>query len=263
MKYVIFLLGIALVAGLFFLLKIDYNQLNPLQKYIAERIYKKWDEKINTYPKDERAIVSYDELMDELSIFERIFALRVFSIDPKELGFKGPFYSKDRPGKLIKISSVRLELAGKEYETGVQFYPEAEYNDYLKMMSDMKAAIGKVLYVDSGYRSPGRQAYLFFKYLVTSSKYSLKENSRWIAMPGYSEHGNPRNTSIDFVNQDGINGIDDSQSAADFEKLQEFSWLKNNAYKYNFYNSYPKDNPYGVAFEPWHWHWEKRTIQTR
>jgi D-alanyl-D-alanine carboxypeptidase len=77
-------------------------------------------------------------------------------------------------------------------------------------------------------------------------------------MPGYSEHGHPVNHSIDFCSSDGINGFSDGQTAADFEKLPEYEWMVMNASQFNFYLSYPKDNPYGVAFEPWHWHWEEK-----
>ena len=77
-------------------------------------------------------------------------------------------------------------------------------------------------------------------------------------MPGYSEHGNPVNHAIDFTNENGINGFSDNQTAGDFESLPEFDWLMKNANQFNFYLSYPENNPYGVAFEPWHWHWEKK-----
>ena len=77
-------------------------------------------------------------------------------------------------------------------------------------------------------------------------------------MPGYSEHGNPVNNAIDFTNEVGINGFSGNQTAKHFELLTEFEWKLKNANQFNFYLSYPKNNPYGVAFEPWHWHWENK-----
>lgn len=123
----------------------------------------------------------------------------------------------------------------------------------------MEVDIGRKLFVDSGYRSPGRQAYLFFYYLATSSNYSLKENAKWIAMPGYSEHGHPVNNAIDFTSIDGINGFSDGQTASDFTALPEYKWMLENANDFNFYLSYPENNSFGVAFEPWHWHWEVKS----
>ena len=49
------------------------------------------------------------------------------------------------------------------------------------MMASMKHDIGKRLYIDSGYRSPGYQAYLFIKYLITEHNYSLLESAQDIA----------------------------------------------------------------------------------
>ncbi len=259
MKKILLLLVFASIAfilcGIFlFYSPINFDKLNFVQRFATKSIFEKWDEYLQNIPKEIRAIVDYDTLMNQLNFYERNFAERIFSIDPKELGFKGPKYSKENPGKLIQIESVKV---GKG-ETGIQYCPEHSYNDYLLMMQKMKNDIGKQLYIDSGYRSPGRQAYLFFYYLTTSSEYSLKENAKWIAMPGYSEHGNPINNAIDFVNEDGINGFSENQTAADFEALPEFEWLMKNANQFNFYLSYPKDNPFGVAYEPWHWHWAEK-----
>lgn len=256
MKYIISIFFVILLAGIWLLLDVNYDQLNPVQKFVAQRIYQKWDNKINALPPDERALADYDNLLRDLSIFERIFVKRIFSINPMKLGFKGPFYSTEKPIKLLRIESVKLNTPLKETVTGIQYFPEEGYRDFLKMSDDLFRTSGRKLYIGSGYRSPGRQAYLFFKYLVTSSSFSLKENAKWIAMPGYSEHGNPVNTSADFVNENGINGISDGQSADDFAKLPEYKWLLQNAEKYNFHLSYPRNNRFGVAFEPWHWHWK-------
>jgi len=234
--------------------EINLDKLNFIHRKIARSVIDSWENYLSNIPKDRRSIVDYNTLMNQLNFYEKSFAGRVFKIDPKELGFKGPYYSKEKPGKLIKVESVKVG----ERETGIQYCPEQSYSDYLLMMEKMKKDIGKILYIDSGYRSPGRQSYLVFYYLTSSSDYSLKENAKWIAMPGYSEHGNPINNAIDFTSENGINGFSDNQTAKDFEALPEFDWLMKNANQFNFYLSYSKDNPFGVAFEPWHWHWEEK-----
>jgi len=234
--------------------EINLDKLNFIHRKIARSVIVSWENYLSNIPKDRRSIVDYDTLMSQLNFYEKSFVERIFKIDPKELGFKGPYYSKEKPGKLIKVESVKVG----ERETGIQYCPEQSYADYLLMIEQMKKDIGKILYIDSGYRSPGRQAYLVFYYLTSSSDYSLKENAKWIAMPGYSEHGNPINNAIDFTSENGINGFSDNQTAKDFEALPEFDWLMKNANQFNFYLSYPRDNPYGVAFEPWHWHWERK-----
>ena len=239
---------------LLFIEKPDYKYLNFVQRIITNKIAAKFDEKLNEIPKDKRTIVDYDTLLNCLNFYEKNFAKRIFRINPKDLGFKGPLYSVAKPYDLIEVPSVKVGYR----QTGIQFCPKHSYEDYLKMADQMQKDLGSKLYIDSGYRSPGRQAYLFFHYLATSSKYSLVENAKWIAMPGYSQHGDPTDNAIDFCNQYGINGFSDNQTSADFIKLPEYKWMLENAGKFNFYLSYPQNNQWGVGFEPWHWHWEKK-----
>jgi len=257
-KIILFIAASLIVFGGFLLLlffsPIDYEKLNFLHRWTAKSVFETFDAFSQKIPKEQRTIVDFDTLMNQLNYFERNFAERIFAIDPEELGFKGPKYSREKPDKLVKIESIKVG----DSETGVQYCPEHSFNDYLAMMEQMKKDLGRQLFIDSGYRSPGKQAYLFFYYLTTSSDYSLTENAKWIAMPGYSEHGNPINNAIDFTSENGINGFSDDQTAKDFETLLEYEWLMNNANQFNFYLSYPKDNPFGVAYEPWHWHWEEK-----
>lgn len=165
------LIGASLFISLLilFLLPPDYDELNFVQKYFANRVYQKWDKYINTLHPDERAIVDYDALMNKLNYFERKFAEKILSINPQEIGFKGPFYSREKAKDLIKLESKKIGSGDYWRETGVQYCPSHSYEDYKRMAAKMKADIGTVVYIDSGYRSPGRQAYLFFYYLVTSS----------------------------------------------------------------------------------------------
>lgn len=248
----------ATAAGVFYytFISVDYRELNFLQKEITASINDKFTEEIERLAPERRALADYDSLMNSLNWYQKLFANRIFSINPNELGFKGPFYSTEKPKNLVKVESVKLGGDESARETGIVYCPPESYKDYLAMMKSMEEQIGKRLYIDSGYRSPGRQAYLVFYYLATSSNFSLIENARWIAWPGFSEHGHPVNNAIDFTSTEGINGFSNGQTSEDFTRLPEYEWLKENAGRFNFYLSYPEGNPHGVAFEPWHWHWE-------
>ena len=35
------------------------------------------------------------------------------------------------------------------------------------------------------------------------------------------------------------------------------AWLVANAVRFGFALSYPRDNPHGIAYEPWHWCWQR------
>ena len=123
------------------------------------------------------------------------------------------------------------------------------------MMAAMQTALGKRLFVESGYRSPAYQLYLFLFYLPKHGD-SITETNKFVALPGYSEHGNPHRQAIDFINEEGINGEDHPE---EFEALPEYHWLQQHAGKYGFILSYPRDNTSHTSFEPWHWHYEGST----
>ena len=63
--------------------------------------------------------------------------------------------------------------------------------------------------------------------------------------PGFSEHHTGR--ALDITTK----GCEPLSEA--FEKTEAFQWLIKNAARFNFSLSYPRDNPYGIIYEPWHW----------
>ena len=71
-----------------------------------------------------------------------------------------------------------------------------------------------------------------------------------IAIPGFSEHHS--GLAVD-IHADGINTLEE-----EFELTQEFLWLKENASRFDFRLSYPRDNDQGIIYEPWHWYYTGR-----
>lgn len=67
------------------------------------------------------------------------------------------------------------------------------------------------------------------------------------AAPGYSEHHSGR--ALD-LSTPGYEVLEEQ-----FELSPAFTWLCNHAGNFAFRLSYPRDNPHGVAYEPWHWYW--------
>ena len=66
-----------------------------------------------------------------------------------------------------------------------------------------------------------------------------------IAPPGYSEHHSGR--AIDIASAGS------PPMTQDFEQTPAFAWLSANAGRFGFVMSFPRGNPYGYVFEPWHW----------
>ncbi len=235
----------------------NYDRLNFMQRYVVGAVVAQWEKQVEILPDEKRALVDYDYLLGHLNFLEKMVVRRIFAIPPGELGFKGPFHTLEKPANLVKIAPRTYLLQGREKYTCSQYCPEASYNDYQRMMAQMRRELGRELFIESGYRSPGMQAYLFLFYLVRNHQYSLQETARLVAFPGYSEHGDPVNNALDFINADGISGENPGQTAEDFERLPEYQWLLQHAREYHFHLSYPRGNQQGISFEPWHWHWEK------
>ena len=65
------------------------------------------------------------------------------------------------------------------------------------------------------------------------------------AAPGFSEHhtGN----AID-VTTEGSAALE-----VEFELSECFRWLQRRAPSFGFSLTYPRNNPFGIAYEPWHW----------
>lgn len=65
------------------------------------------------------------------------------------------------------------------------------------------------------------------------------------AAPGYSEHHSGRAVDI---------GVPEAEPLTEaFERTPAYHWLCGNASRWGFSLTYPRDNPHGIIYEPWHW----------
>jgi LAS superfamily LD-carboxypeptidase LdcB len=199
------------------------------------------------------ATLTLDELYTPLSKSNKIFIKSFQQLDAKKLNINLPYRGMavgNEEFVLIKGQSVRIK--GKSEPLPPQFLTKEVYQYYTAMMDAMQKDIGKRLCVESGYRSSAYQLYLFLASLK-NHRYSIRETAKFVALPGYSEHGDPRHQAIDFINENGVN----QDSPAEFEKLPEYQWLLKNAKPFGFVLSYPRNSKEGITFEPWHWRYEK------
>ncbi len=110
----------------------------------------------------------------------------------------------------------------------------------------MKAAAardGIQLDLVSGFRSVGYQYDLIRRKRAQGR--TIESILRANTPPGYSQHHTGR--AID-VTTPGTPVLEES-----FEKTPAFAWLRTHAARFGFELSYPRDNPQGVMYEPWHW----------
>ncbi len=138
------------------------------------------------------------------------------------------------PQKLVDIKLEYLWDKTKPSQIHADVWPHLD-----KMFSDARAN-NIDLQILSAYRSFDTQATLKSSYKVT---YGYGAN-KFSADQGYSEH--QLGTTLDFTTSKNGSVL------TGFEKTEAYNWLLQNAYKYGFVMSYPKENTFYI-FEPWHW----------
>lgn len=119
--------------------------------------------------------------------------------------------------------------------------------EHLENMLEAAEEDGIDLLVASSYRSFSRQGALKASYVV---RYGSGANA-FSAEQGYSEH--QLGTAVDLTTKE-VGG-----SFMGFDATEAYTWLQDNAYRYGFILSYPKDNGYYV-YEPWHWRFVGREL---
>lgn len=142
----------------------------------------------------------------------------------------------------MQVEATDLVSIGEDIFGREQFLSPAAHNPWMEMQSAALAS-GIQLQVVSAFRSVDYQCSLIRNKLVRGQ--SIEEILKVNAAPGYSEHhtGN----ALD-LNTPGCEPLTER-----FEETSAFAWLEHNAHRYGFELSYPRDNSYNIAYEPWHW----------
>ena len=160
------------------------------------------------------------------------------------LGLQADDYAK-RSGLALVAEPVALALAGFDrYRRPLWLLPDAARA--WQRMREAAARDGVTLEAISGYRSHDYQLGIFARKRARGLEVDaiLQVN----AAPGYSEHHSGR--ALD------ISSPGEPPAEESFESTAAFAWLLEHAGSYGFHLSYPRDNPHGIVYEPWHWCWK-------
>ncbi len=149
-----------------------------------------------------------------------------------------------------------------QLDRGLKLFPEAEdcipagidfYKRESKLNSQALAAWqimvtaalkDKIeLFICSAFRDYNYQANLLRRKLANGV--DIDTIIKTLAPPGFSEHHT--GCAIDIISPE-ISALDES-----FEQTQAFAWLTRYAQDFNFTMTYPRNNVYGMIYEPWHW----------
>ncbi len=156
-----------------------------------------------------------------------------------------------------------LRLVNSSHTISRDYVPEmVQYKDtsyYLneeaaaslaRMLSDMEKELGEAPMVVSTYRSYDRQEEVYNRDVNSAVESgvdiadAIKGTSRYIALPGASEHQTA--LAIDLSN--------DGSLEEDFIETEAGVWIKENCHKYGFVVRYPKEKEVytKIGYEPWH-----------
>lgn len=114
-----------------------------------------------------------------------------------------------------------------------------------RAMREAAQGDGVVLEAISGFRSHAYQRGIIERKLARGL--TLDEILRVNAAPGHSEHHSGRALDV------GTPGEPPAEES--FEATPAFAWLQRHAASFGFALSYPRGNPHGITYEPWHWCW--------
>jgi len=148
------------------------------------------------------------------------------------------------PSNLAEINSEYL------YNKEQPLQIHANVQPYLYNLLENASSSSVSIEIISAYRSFSDQSSLKLSYKMI---YGSGAN-KFSADQGYSEH--QLGTAVDFTTPDT------GASFLKFETTTAYKWLTENAYKYGFILSYPKQNTY-YRFEPWHWRFIGVSLATK
>ncbi|MET0288574.1 MAG: M15 family metallopeptidase [Pseudoxanthomonas sp.] len=189
-----------------------------------------------------------DEALDRLETIEArlpriegVLPLDHLSARLDLLGLDAQDYA-DASGLMLVAEPATLSLAGLD-RFRRPLWMTAEAGRAWRAMQRMAQQAGIALDSISGYRSHDYQLGIFERKRARGERVAqiLTVN----AAPGFSEHHSGQALDI------GTPGEPPAEER--FECTPAFAWLRDHATDFGFHLSYPRDNPHGIVYEPWHW----------
>ncbi len=123
-----------------------------------------------------------------------------------------------------RVATHYMDMYNAAKKENLNLKPYSGYRSYAKQKSNYENKID--YYVNQGY----------------NEKDAAVKAAMWIMPPGSSEH------NLGFA-------MDIVSAEEKFKLTDEFTWLRENAYKYGFIMRYAEEKTdiTGVSYEPWHW----------
>jgi zinc D-Ala-D-Ala carboxypeptidase len=183
-----------------------------------------------------------------LTAFERVGSRSVFSSKVRSLNYQlgiDPCYGSQHQ-LALQYEADFLEHCGFDgLKREFWLAPEASQAWRLLKAAALSDTISLVEI--SGFRSVEYQAALIRGKLKRGQ--SIAQILQVSAAPGYSEHHT--GCAVDIADLKELHSRSFLTEA--FELSESYAWLAQNAAKFSFHQSFPRENRHGIAYEPWHW----------
>lgn len=196
-----------------------------------------------------------EDLWMIVDIDSRALVEKILQLNPADFGFKGKKVTEEPiPNDVIVFNNSQYTKEGEYAFFNKSYLPKRVYSIFSKMAKEFtKFYPNRELLVGSGYRSPAGQIVTLVYILAKVYDFDISKTLKRVAFPQYSTHGSVSETAIDVMNIDGEPTDEDAQA---FKDSVEYAWLKEHANSFDFYESYPPNNPDGIMWEPWHWQYK-------
>jgi D-alanyl-D-alanine carboxypeptidase len=165
----------------------------------------------------------------------------------KELGIPASFTARRRQplhDECDDLVFIGLDMFGREQRL--------ERRTAAQWQSMLAAAgrAGVVLAAISGFRSFDYQRQIIDRKLAEGL--TIEEILTASAVPGFSEHHTGRAIDIGTPGSPPL--------SEEFERTPAFDWLTRKGRQFGFWMTYPRDNPFGIIYEPWHWFHREKSV---
>jgi LAS superfamily LD-carboxypeptidase LdcB len=220
--------------------------LSFIEKQAANEIIACVLQRIKTNEKT--AAISFSELHADLSAQAIKLSEKVRSIRPHYYGINRQAVIPNRAESLVVVRNQYYATANGWHDIPPRLVPRDVFRSFQAMNYSMKKDIGNKLVIQSGYRSPAYQLFIFL-FQLKNNDWSTESTLKTVALPGYSEHAAGNTQGLDLRASKFFGPHD----MYDFSRVPAYRWMLQHAREFGFSLSYPKNNSTGTDFEPWHW----------
>jgi len=222
-----------------------FMRVSHLQKKAAQEIIATTLHSIANNEKT--AAQSWADLAESISQPAADFANQICNINTEKYGIQRPPVEPVEPDNVMVVSSQTYQTRDGIHPIPNRLVPTQTMGAFVELNKAMKNDIDREVVIQSGYRSPAYQLFVFL-FQLRENNWSIEKTLKKAALPGRSQHASKKQ-ALDLRAKQFI-GTHDSY---DFSRTAEFRWLKERAAEFGFSLSYPQNNSTNTQFEPWHW----------